>query len=90
MRYLIALDLQAAVESKKCSFERFVSVEDAALLVALCVIRGERIQNRLKLVTCTNKPTETINEIPVDVVGETMNTLKTKLKRVRKARRSLF
>lgn len=83
LRYLIALDMTAAIASRRCFFERFVSVEDAAVLVALCIIKAE-IESNIKLVTFMkpNEGTESIREIPICKMEESMETLKGKLSTV--------
>lgn len=77
------MDQTAAVESKICFLERFVTVEEASLLVTLCAIKAE-IESNVKIVTFTkvNEGVTSMKEIPFNKVEESMESLKSKLDRV--------
>lgn len=87
LRYLIALDSQAAMESRVCYKERFVTVEEAASLVALCVIKAESESN-VKLVTFT-KEDSGVKEIPINKAEETLEGIKNKINRAESGPASL-
>ena len=83
------MDAQACNVSKRCLHQRFVTIEEAALVVALSVIGVEPVNN-IKLVTFVKEPNFS-REIPLSVCKEeqviktsdTMDSLKTKIYKVR-------
>ncbi len=75
--------MTAAVASRRCYFERFVSVEEAALLVTLCMIKAE-IESKVKVVSFmkVEEGTESLKELPINKIEENMESLRSKLNTV--------
>lgn len=78
--------MTAVLPSRRCFFERFVSVEEAALLVTLCVVKAE-LESNVKVVSFVKDENKADNrvavrEVPINKTEETLETLKAKLNTV--------
>jgi hypothetical protein len=79
-RFCIGVDGQAAAASRRCLYERFVTIEEAVLLTTLCLIKAEAA-GAVEVLTFVKEPF-IFRDIPVSKAQETMESLKSKICKV--------